>query len=42
MHEDGSCELKRVAHYYMPLKCCVGRCIACVRDVEKTQRGVTE
>ena len=42
MHEDGTCELKRVAHYYIPLKCRVGRCIACVRDIEKTRRDVSE
>jgi hypothetical protein len=39
MHEDGSCELKRVAHYYIPLKCCAGWCIACVRDIEKNTKG---
>ena len=32
--------MKRVAHCYMPLKCCVVRCIAWVRDIEKTQRVV--
>jgi len=39
MHEVGSCELKSIAHSYMPLKRCVGWCIACVRDIEKNTTG---
>ena len=38
MSDDGSCELKHVALWYVTLQCCVGRCISVVWDVEKHNR----
>jgi hypothetical protein len=33
--DDGSCELRHVAQYYVTLKCRVGRFTSVVGDVEK-------
>jgi hypothetical protein len=35
MPDDGSCEMKHVALCDMAFKCCVGRCISFVCDIEK-------
>ena len=35
MSDDGSCELKHVALWYVTLQCCVGRWISVVCDIEK-------
>lgn len=35
MPDDGSCELRYVAQYYVTLKCRVGRCTSVVGDIEK-------
>ena len=34
MSDDGSCELKHVALWYVTLQCCVGRWISAVCDIE--------
>jgi len=34
--DDGSCELKHVAQYYVTLKCRVGRCTSVVGDIKNT------
>jgi hypothetical protein len=33
--DDGSCELKHIAQYYVTLKCRVGQCILVLCDTEK-------
>ena len=35
MPDYGLCEIKHVAECYVTFKCCVGRCVSFVRDIEK-------